>query len=58
MYAFIVGTVAGLARLAADLVMKNDGSVVADLKQRGTPAASVIGSIVAADSAGVIEVTA
>jgi SSS family solute:Na+ symporter len=34
LYAFIVGTVAGLARLAADLVMKNDGSVVADLKQR------------------------
>jgi solute:Na+ symporter, SSS family len=34
LYAFIVGTVAGLARLAADLVMKDDGSVVADLKQR------------------------
>jgi solute:Na+ symporter, SSS family len=34
LYAFIVGTVAGLARLAADLVMKDDGSAVADLKQR------------------------
>jgi SSS family solute:Na+ symporter len=32
--AFIVGTVAGLARLAADLVMKNDGGVVGALKQR------------------------
>jgi SSS family solute:Na+ symporter len=32
--AFIVGTVAGLARLAADLIMKDDGSVVADLKRR------------------------
>jgi SSS family solute:Na+ symporter len=34
LYAFVVGTVAGLARLAADLVMKDDGGVVADLKQR------------------------
>jgi SSS family solute:Na+ symporter len=32
--AFIVGTVAGLARLAADLIMKDDGSVVGALKQR------------------------
>jgi SSS family solute:Na+ symporter len=32
--AFSFGTVAGLARLAADLVMKDDGGVVADLKQR------------------------
>jgi hypothetical protein len=31
---------------------------LADLKQRGTPAAAVIGSIVAADAAGVIEVVA
>jgi SSS family solute:Na+ symporter len=34
LYAFVAGTVAGLARLAADLVMKDDGGVVADLKQR------------------------
>jgi selenide,water dikinase len=32
--------------------------LLADLKQRGTPAAAVIGSIVAADAAGVIEVVA
>jgi SSS family solute:Na+ symporter len=32
--AFSFGTVAGLVRLAADLVMKDDGGVVADLKQR------------------------
>ncbi len=32
--ALLVGTSAGLARLAADLVMRNDGAVVADLKQR------------------------
>ena len=30
----IAGTAAGLARLAADLVMKNDGGVVGELKQR------------------------
>ncbi|WP_421996241.1 selenide, water dikinase SelD [Reyranella sp.] len=33
-------------------------ALVADLRRRGTPAAAVIGSIVAADRAGVIEVTA
>lgn len=32
--AFIVGTVAGLARLAADLVMKDDSGIVGALKQR------------------------
>ncbi|MGZ5907758.1 MAG: AIR synthase-related protein, partial [Reyranella sp.] len=31
--------------------------LLADLKQRGTPAAAVIGSIVAAQAPGVIEVT-
>ena len=31
--------------------------LLADLKQRGTLAAAVIGSVVAADAAGVIEVT-
>jgi selenide,water dikinase len=33
-------------------------SLLADLKKRGTPAAAVIGSIVAADAPGVIEVEA
>jgi SSS family solute:Na+ symporter len=32
--ALLVGTTAGLGRLGADLVMRNDGAVVADLKQR------------------------
>ena len=31
--------------------------LLADLKRRGTPAAAVIGSIVAAEAAGAIEVT-
>ncbi|HEY4893362.1 MAG TPA: selenide, water dikinase SelD, partial [Reyranella sp.] len=31
--------------------------LLADLKQRGTPAAAVIGSIVASEAPGVIEVT-
>ena len=32
--AFLVGTVAGLARLAADLVMRNEGAAVGALKQQ------------------------
>jgi SSS family solute:Na+ symporter len=34
LWAFIVGVIGGFARLAADLVMRNDGSTVATLKQQ------------------------
>jgi solute:Na+ symporter, SSS family len=32
--AFIVGTIAGLGRLAADLIMRNEGAAVSSLKQQ------------------------
>ena len=34
LWAFIVGVVAGFARLAADLIMRNDGGAVKELKQQ------------------------
>jgi SSS family solute:Na+ symporter len=34
LWAFVVGVAGGFARLAADLVMRNDGAVVAALKQK------------------------
>lgn len=34
LWAFIVGVVAGFARLAADLIMRTDGALVKDLKQQ------------------------
>ena len=34
LWAFVVGVVAGFARLASDLIMRNDGGVVKELKQQ------------------------
>ena len=34
LFAFIVGTIAGLARLASDLIMRNEGAAVSSLKQQ------------------------
>jgi SSS family solute:Na+ symporter len=34
LWAFVIGVVGGFARLAADLVMRDEGTVVADLKQQ------------------------